>query len=64
MFNSFTDYKKYFTDYDNPIWEEVVDNIIRFNPDWVGYTSYTANVGAIKIITSKIKKEQNILNKL
>ena len=34
LFNSFTDYKKYFTDYDNPNLheEEVVDKIIAFNP--------------------------------
>ena len=56
IFGAFTDYKKYFSDYDNPIWEEVVDKIISFKPDWVGYTSYTANVGAIKIITSKVKE--------
>ena len=39
----------------NPVWEEVVDKIIAFNPEWVGYTSYTANVGAIKILSSKLK---------
>ena len=64
LFNSFTDYKKYFTDYDNPIWEEVVDKIIAFNPDWVGYTSYTANVGAIKIITSKIKERAKYIKQV
>jgi anaerobic magnesium-protoporphyrin IX monomethyl ester cyclase len=56
IFGAFDDYKKFFADYNNPVWEEVVDKIIAFNPEWVGYTSYTANVGAIKILSSKLKK--------
>ena len=36
------------------MWHEVKDKILSFKPDWVGYTSYTANISAIKIISEKI----------
>ena len=29
------------------------EKILLFKPDWVGYTSYTANISAIKIISDK-----------
>ena len=37
----FNSYKSYFEDVNHDIWEEVVENIIRYEPEWVGYTSYT-----------------------
>ena len=55
IFESFVDYKEYFEDENNDIWEEVVSKINEFEPDWVGYTSYTANVTAIDIISRKLK---------
>ena len=56
IFSNFNSYKDYFRDQDNAIWHEVKDNILRFKPDWVGYTSYTANISAIKIISEHVKK--------
>ncbi len=56
LFNGFVDYKEYFKNENHDIWNEVVQKIIEFNPDWVGYTSYTANVSAIDIISKKLKK--------
>jgi|TARA_B110001452_G_scaffold167892_1_gene140279 radical SAM superfamily enzyme YgiQ (UPF0313 family) len=56
LFNNFNSYKDYFKDIDHAIWHEVKDQILKFNPDWVGYTSYTANISAIKIISNKVKK--------
>lgn len=56
IFSNFGNYKDYFKDTDNQIWHEVKDQILKFNPDWVGYTSYTANISAIKIISDKVKK--------
>ena len=56
IFSNFASYKDYFKDVDNEIWHEVKDKIIEFKPDWVGYTSYTANISAIKIISDKVKK--------
>lgn len=80
LFNGFVDYKEYFKNENHDIWNEVVQKIIEFNPDWVGYTSYTANVSAIDIISKKLKinkpkikqviggvhatLDNNILNKL
>lgn len=56
IFSNFTNYKDYFKDIDNEIWHEVKNQIIKFKPDWVGYTSYTANISAIKIISDKVKQ--------
>ncbi len=55
LFQNFKNYKNYFKDTDNPLWHEVKDKILSFKPDWVGYTSYTANISAIKIISEKIR---------
>ena len=60
IFSNFSSYKDYFNDTDNEIWHEVKNKIIEFKPDWVGYTSYTANISAIKIISEKVKKEKSI----
>ena len=56
LFQNFSSYKNYFKDTDNALWHEVKDKILSFKPDWVGYTSYTANISAIKIISEKIRK--------
>ena len=55
LFQNFKNYKNYFKDVENPLWHEVKDKILSFKPDWVGYTSYTANITAIKIISEKIR---------
>lgn len=55
IFNNFSNYKSYFQESDNALWHEVKDKILSFKPEWVGYTSYTANVSAIKIISEKIR---------
>ncbi len=57
IFDNFTNYKSYFKNPDHPLWNEVKDKILSFKPEWVGYTSYTANISAIKIITDKIRAE-------
>jgi len=58
IFNGFADYSQFFQNENDPIWEEVVENIISSNADWVGYTSYTANISAIDIISRKVKKRK------
>ena len=55
LFKGFVDYKKFFQDTNHIIWQEVVNKIIAFEPEWVGYTSYTANITAIDIISKKIR---------
>jgi len=55
LFKGFVDYKKFFQDTNHIIWQEVVDKIIAFKPEWVGFTSYTANITAIDIISKKVK---------
>ncbi len=56
LFDGFVDYKQFFQNEEDEIWNEVVNRIIDFNPEWVGYTSYTANISAIEIISKKVKK--------
>ena len=56
LFSQYSDYKKYFKNEDADIWNEVVDKIIEFEPEWVGYTSYTANISTIDIISRKLKE--------
>jgi len=55
IFSQFSDYTKYFQNEDADIWNEVVEKIIEFQPEWVGYTSYTANIRSIDIISRKLK---------
>ncbi len=55
LFQNFSNYQNYFKDTDNALWHEVKDKILTFKPDWVGYTSYTANISAIKIISEKVR---------
>ena len=56
LFDGFVDYAQYFKNNDHEIWEEVVKKIIDFEPEWVGYTSYTANLRTIDILSKKIKQ--------
>jgi len=56
LFQGFHDYKDYFDNPEkHPIWEEVVQKILEFNPDWIGYTSYTANISTINILSKMVK---------
>ena len=56
LFEGFVDYTSYFKNPNLEIWEEITEKIIEFNPDWVGYTSYTANIKAIDILSKKVKE--------
>jgi len=58
IFETFNDYKKYFDNPNEyPIWDDVVNKILEFNPDWIGYTSYTANVKTIDILSAKVRQK-------
>ena len=59
LFDGFVDYKQFFQNENDEIWAEVVEKIIDFDPEWVGYTSYTANISAIDIISRKIRKQKS-----
>lgn len=56
IFAGLHDYKRYFEDENHPIWEEVISNIIEFDPDWVGFTMYTANITSVKILSKKLRE--------
>ena len=56
LFDGFKDYKEYFQNENDPIWDEVVEKIIKSDAEWIGYTSYTANVTAIDIISRRVRR--------
>ena len=56
LFEGFVDYTTYFKNEEHEIWHEVTNKILEFKPDWIGYTSYTANITTIDIISRKVKK--------
>ena len=58
IFDGFTDYTEFFKNENDPIWQEVLEKIIESDASWVGYTSYTANISAIDIISRKLKKRR------
>ena len=64
IFEGFDNYKKFFENENHQLWEETVDKIIEFEPEWIGFTSYTANITAIDIISKKIKQKNPSINKL
>ena len=56
LYDNFSDYEQYFNNPDAfAIWDEVVQKILEFEPEWVGYTSYTANISAIDIISQRVR---------
>ncbi len=57
-YKDFPDYIEIFRDANHEIWEETTETILKFDPDWVGYTCYTANISAVNIISAKVKARQ------
>ncbi len=55
-FKDFEDYNSYFSNSSHPIWLEIVESILHFNPDFVGFSCYTANIKTIQIISESLKK--------
>lgn len=56
LHNSFDTYKTITVDHGHSIWDECMDNIVKANPEWVGFTMFTANFPAIQILSKKIKE--------
>lgn len=51
-------FKKIHQDPDHPIWLEVVDNILGFEPEFVGFTVYSADYPAARIVSAHLKKKK------
>ena len=64
IFEGFDIYKKFFQNDEHELWEEVIGKIVDFEPDWVGYTSYTANITAIDIISKKLKRKRPMVKQV
>ncbi len=58
IFDGFSDYTEFFKNENDPIWQEVIEKIVESDANWVGYTSYTANISAINIISRKLKNQK------
>jgi anaerobic magnesium-protoporphyrin IX monomethyl ester cyclase len=56
IFGSFNSYLDYFSDEQNLIWLEVAEKIANSGAAWVGYTSYTANIKSIRIISDHVSR--------
>jgi len=59
IFDGFDTYKRIHEDEGHHIWEGTVRDILAFNPDFLGITMYTANFKAARIISQKVKRENN-----
>ena len=64
LFDGFKDYTEFFKNENDPIWDEIVEKIIHSGANWVGYTSYTANVTAIDIISRKVKNRKPTIKQI
>lgn len=61
LVSSQENYLDFFKNKEHPLWNEVVEKILEFEPDSVGYTCYTANVPTIELLAEKVKKrDKNI----
>jgi radical SAM superfamily enzyme YgiQ (UPF0313 family) len=58
IFENYDAYKKIINDLSDPIWTEIKENIVKFNPDIIGITMFTANYKVAKVI-AKIAKGFN-----
>jgi anaerobic magnesium-protoporphyrin IX monomethyl ester cyclase len=56
MLNNFCHYKEIHEQKEHFIWLETVDTIIKYKPDYIGLSIFTANLPAAKIIAEHIKK--------
>ena len=64
IFDGFKDYTEFFKNENDPIWEEVAEKIIQSDANWIGYTSYTANITAIDIISRKVKSRKPAIKQI
>jgi radical SAM superfamily enzyme YgiQ (UPF0313 family) len=51
--------KKIHQDADHPIWIETVDNILKFDPDYVGFSVYSADYPVARIVSAHLKKRKH-----
>lgn len=58
IFRGHDQYKRIHEDPEHPIWNNTVEEILAYNPEYLGITMYTANYRAARIIASKVKKAE------
>lgn len=57
IFKGYDQYKKIHEELDHYIWNDTVNEILTYSPDYLGITMYTANYKAARIIARKVKKK-------
>lgn len=53
----YDDYKRAMRDSCHPVWRECVDCILKYDPQWIGFSMFTANFPAVDILSRLIKKK-------
>ena len=55
VYRGFSDYIRAFRDPGFPMYHEAADVIAAYDPEWVGYTCYTANVPVVEILAQMVR---------
>ena len=50
------EYKTAMSNIEHPIWQECVQNILNYEPDFVGFSMFTANFPAVKNVSQLLKE--------
>lgn len=56
IFSGHHNYEAVMKDENHPLWNEVVQNILNWSPDYLGISMYTANYPSAKMVSRKIRK--------
>ena len=56
IYSNYESYLNIINSENHPLWKEVVDNILEWNPDYLGISICTANYPAAKIVSKKLKE--------
>lgn len=56
LFGHYEDYKEIMHNPRHPIWQECIDRILDYDPQWLGFSMFTANFPAVDILSRAIKK--------
>ncbi len=56
LFKHYDDYKETIRNENHPIWKECFKTIAAFEPDWVGFNMFTANLPTVRLLSKELKQ--------